>query len=95
MSTPCQREAQPGEGVGFVINVAGWATSPTSAEVPVPEVDGQTIDNATPKIIALYVGKSDISRENAAFGSSPLPRANRVRETIKGRPITRPGVRPR
>ena len=67
----------------------------TSAEVPVPEVDGQTIDNATPKIIALYVGKSDILRENAAFGSSPLPRANRVRETIKGRPITRPGVRPR
>ena len=65
MSTPRQREILLGEDGGLAINVARCATSPTSVEAPVPEVDNQIIDNAAPKITASYSGKSEILRENA------------------------------
>ena len=88
MSTPCQHEI-PLTGDGdLAINVARWATSPTSVELLLPEVNEQIIDNAAP-------GRWDILHENANLDSSPLALVNRVRETTKGRPITRPGVSPR
>ena len=62
MSTPRQHEILLGEHGGLAINVARWATSPTSVEATVPEVDNQIIDNAAPKITASYAGKSDILR---------------------------------
>ena len=95
MSTPHKREILLREDGGLAINVARWATSPTSVEAPVPEVDNQIIDNAAPKITVSYAGKSDILRENADLDTIPLSLINRVRETTKDRPITRPGVRPR
>jgi hypothetical protein len=64
-------------------------------EAPVPEVDNQIIDNAAPKVTVSYAGKLDILRENADLDTIPLSLINRVRETTKDRPITRPGVRPR
>ena len=81
-----------GDSEGLAINVVRWNTFLIGVGALGEIADEQNIDSAKWKTIALLMETLAILQGNVNFDASSLPMLDHVRETTKGRPVTRPGV---